>query len=269
MFRQRIPWTVLPLTFQDAVKFTRRLGYRFLWIDSLCIIQDSEDDWRAEASNMASVYSNSLLTIAAAKGSGPHAGLFANTKQQYNVTDLAELYPAVQDGFGSVYSRRKIPHLDPNQGCPLLSRAWVLQERMLSPRVLYFGAQELVYECLEMRQCECAFVNDVVLSEHEPSRKPEFAELVKLYSKNGPPKQKIAFWEKVVTEYTQLHLTRETDIFAALAGIAKFAEQVTSAPYLVGNWLDESIADQLLWRPKKKFEKWIGTAHTLPLQARP
>jgi len=62
---QTIPFQILPKTFQDAVIVTRQLGLRYLWIDSLCIIQDCIDDWRYEAARMAAVYSNAVVTVAA------------------------------------------------------------------------------------------------------------------------------------------------------------------------------------------------------------
>lgn len=52
-------------TFKDAIRITRDLGYRYLWIDSLCIVQDDRDDWAREAQNMPDIYGASTLTIAA------------------------------------------------------------------------------------------------------------------------------------------------------------------------------------------------------------
>jgi hypothetical protein len=79
-----IPWDALSKTFQDAIVFTRCLQVRYLWIDSLCIIQDDQDDWRREAANMASIYENAWLTIAATKSSGGAGGCFsvASSKHQ-------------------------------------------------------------------------------------------------------------------------------------------------------------------------------------------
>jgi hypothetical protein len=59
----RISINDLSRTFQDAVRITRELGERYLWIDSLCIIQDDEDDWAREAALMAEVYRNSYCTL--------------------------------------------------------------------------------------------------------------------------------------------------------------------------------------------------------------
>ena len=63
-----IDWLRLPRTFQDAIVVTRRLGFRYLWIDSLCIIQDSHEDWIRESETMQNVYANCVLTVAASWG---------------------------------------------------------------------------------------------------------------------------------------------------------------------------------------------------------
>ncbi|CZR57311.1 uncharacterized protein PAC_07200 [Phialocephala subalpina] len=74
--KERIAWNDLPKTFQETVLFTRKLGLRWLWIDSLCIIQNDDLDWKAEAGNMGNVYSNGFLTIAASKARNSADGLF-------------------------------------------------------------------------------------------------------------------------------------------------------------------------------------------------
>lgn len=64
--KKSIPLSSMPANFYDATIITRKLGYRYLWIDSLCIIQDSPSDWEAESQNMGNIYTNAALTLAAA-----------------------------------------------------------------------------------------------------------------------------------------------------------------------------------------------------------
>ncbi len=66
-----IPMTILPLTVRDAITWTRQLGLQYLWIDSLCILQDSLSDWEVELSTMADIYRDATVTIAAT--AAPHA----------------------------------------------------------------------------------------------------------------------------------------------------------------------------------------------------
>lgn len=66
----------LPKTFQESVWLTRQLGLKYLWIDSLCIVQDDKADWQGEAPRMSSVYGNASITFAASHSTGCHTGLF-------------------------------------------------------------------------------------------------------------------------------------------------------------------------------------------------
>lgn len=77
--KKSIPWQFLPQTFQDAIDLTRFLSIRYLWIDSLCIIQDDRDDWAKESAAMASVYGNSYLTISATAAANCSKGLYASS----------------------------------------------------------------------------------------------------------------------------------------------------------------------------------------------
>jgi len=129
----------LPQTFRDAIKFTRALGVRYLWIDALCIIQRDDDlaDWKLESGRMADYYRNSHLTLAVAWADSVHRGCFAAP----NLTDTIQA--------GTITMRET--HHFPNQALqrrstsfPLLTRAWTYQERMLAPRVVYYGQNELL-----------------------------------------------------------------------------------------------------------------------------
>lgn len=119
-FKDHIPWEGLPRTFQNAVSFTRSFGVRNLWVDSLCIIQDCDEDWRAEANRMADVYRNSILTIAAAKGDNAHAGLFTAVRSDFDLRHISSVTEMGQ--LADVYFRRKIPQFEVRHGFPLLSR---------------------------------------------------------------------------------------------------------------------------------------------------
>ena len=128
-FQSDISWGELPNTFRDAIHVTYQLGYNFLWIDSLCIVQDSTEDWRREGSMMADIYESAIVTIAATKAPNAHSGLFAHTDSEY-ISHVMELNPQ-EFGPGkvehAVHARKCLPHemLHPSDDLPLLSRAWV------------------------------------------------------------------------------------------------------------------------------------------------
>ncbi len=74
--KQAITWAMLSKTFQDAIIITHELGLRYIWIDSLCIIQDDTSDWEEESKKMAAIYGNSKVTIAAVKSKDGDGGCF-------------------------------------------------------------------------------------------------------------------------------------------------------------------------------------------------
>lgn len=165
----RIPWDKLPLTFQDAAAFTRSLGIQYLWIDSICIIQQDEEDWQREAGKMYAVYKNSYLTLAALAGHDSTYGLRTMSIEQGSAL-LAELRIA-QTKY-PLYVRRN-HYLDSVSGdnikgsfkdiCrryPLLSRAWAYQERTVSPRVMFFTESEMIFQCLGNAECECGAIQE-------------------------------------------------------------------------------------------------------------
>jgi hypothetical protein len=140
-----IPIESLPPSSQDAVHITRRLGSDYLWIDSLCIIQDSPEDWNQESGRMAYIYSNSVLTISAEAARDGSFGIFRSAnicrpkssikvKCRWNDRDL--------DG---VWFRSRC--LPDSGGFHLYQRAWALQETLLPPRVLTYTSHQLYYDC--------------------------------------------------------------------------------------------------------------------------
>ena len=143
---KRIPFDELPLTFQDAVTTTRKLKIPYLWIDSLCIIQDSPSDWEKEAARMAVVYAGSICTLSALSSADSNGGFFRVAEKK---TDFVFRYDL---NLGS--QRVRVFPCEPNSWSldgPLMSRAWTLQERALSNRILHFSRDELLWECKTMK----------------------------------------------------------------------------------------------------------------------
>ncbi|KAF2245985.1 HET-domain-containing protein [Trematosphaeria pertusa] len=157
--KQGIPWDTIPKTFKDAIRFCLMLGIRYIWVDSLCIIQDDEKDWEIESSKMADIYQFAYLTLAATASPGDSQGCYPETSVS---ADDLEIHIPEDVGACRIAVRRPLKHWDNlipsqlKQQFPLLSRAWVFQERILSPRVLHFCKSELVWECRQLSVCECA-----------------------------------------------------------------------------------------------------------------
>ncbi|KAM6534210.1 hypothetical protein FALCPG4_007142 [Fusarium falciforme] len=177
-----INWAELPTLFQDVITLLRKLGLCYLWIDSICIIQDDDGDWLEQSAQMAGVYSNSYLNLAAAAAKDSSQSLFEQRLQVFAGAD--------NDAFGrpsgpSLHLEKWATHVirsrdiasasilvrphnqlghncvlgDETTGreaeCPLLDRAWVYQERLLAPRTAFFSRSELMWQCREFSGCEC------------------------------------------------------------------------------------------------------------------
>ena len=176
-----IAFSELPRTFQDVVQITRSLGIRYIWIDSLCIIQDNKEDWANESSKMANIYENCYLNISATGSSDSSGGCFGDRW----LTNRARVYPQKFEFDPWIWTITNLPlsirinsqpiHLfiRPSLGeahrnfldlypegdsvitAPLLHRGWDFQERVLSPRTIHFHSAELIWEFRAGDHCEC------------------------------------------------------------------------------------------------------------------
>ncbi|KAF2787239.1 HET-domain-containing protein [Melanomma pulvis-pyrius CBS 109.77] len=265
-----IELAALPKTFQEAVTFTRRLSIRYLWIDSLCIIQDDNDDWRVQSALMAEIYQNALLTIAASASAGPEMGLFrtVGVERQYLDWELSveekeakEKEHSTNGIFQNIRIRVPLPH-DVNQH-PLLTRAWAFQERLLSPRILHFGAHELIWECMECTTCECQGLGKIWSKRHRQWPAPKNRVSNAFLSPVGR-EWAVEAWQNTVSSYSCLKLSYTKDIFPALSGIARNIALVTGQQYVAGLWKDSLVLD-LVWNnenPRKMERPVIWRAPT-------
>jgi hypothetical protein len=146
----RFRFSDLPKTFRDAIQVTRELGKQYLWIDSLCIIQEQEhyNDWKIEAERMEKVFASAYCTIAASSATGWNDG-FLERKS-------IPRYVHVQDVSGRwIYVGNNIDDFNSDVDAgPLNQRAWVLQERVLSRRIIHFTTNHTYWECGKGVRCE-------------------------------------------------------------------------------------------------------------------
>lgn len=250
--RACIPFVQLPRLFQDAVRIVRKMGQRYLWIDSLCILQDCPEDRDKESINMASVYSNAYFTLAA---------VAANNSSEACSTSLSSFDPVFREkrilGVSKdgcripVHARSRIPHfiLDAPQerwaNFPLLTRGWVYQERLLSRRIVHFNKHEIVWECNEYTACQC-----IPQAGYPPDFKRWHSEVLGLDPDIKPADCSAAGrrWRQMVSEYTELALTKSSDRLPAIRGCAKQMRRCMSGRYLMGLW-EDNLLDDLLWIP--------------------
>jgi len=133
--------TSFPQSIQDAIRVTRKLGYRYLWVDALCILQDSTADKHSEISNMGAIYKNSTLTIAVSNSDNVHKGFL---KTPFDLDGVKLPFRLPDSTLGSIKLIAESNLLAHRyKGGPLSKRGWALQEFLLSPRVILFGAGDV------------------------------------------------------------------------------------------------------------------------------
>lgn len=293
-----IPLSSLPLAFREAVDFTRRLGQRHLWIDSLCIVQDDAGDWAREAARMADVYRGAYLVISASAATGAHEGLYSDAAASPLFdTHLINIktpssgctdQDSRQGEEGQVAFRRSYAHmpsamdaqLQKHPDLPTLSRGWIFQERLLARRVLHFGPHELHWECMTESACQCRDVpssGPTNPSQHLPTETSSTHKTSQPSSKPSAsipswsllsPASLTKSWHALLTTYTSLGLTFPADIFPAISGIASTFQTVKSSPYLAGLWRSSLLHD-LLWYPNPPSSTTHHTTVDKPWHRRP
>jgi hypothetical protein len=227
----------LPKTFQEAIAISRKFGIMYLWIDSLCIIQDCQEDWEKEGAQMDLVYTHSACNIAASASNDPSGGLF-RTREARDIlpgkvmAKIANLNLQPYFIHDSGYWDRHVSDQ------PLHRRGWVLQERLLAPRVLYFSERQVLWECFTEHKCE-GFPLGVPLI-HQKER---FDHLFTLFSGQDDllKQQKNSIytfnrWSNIVSMYTRCDLTFPMDKLVAISGVVKFFRSATGDDFLAGLW---------------------------------
>lgn len=255
---KQIPLAGLTKTFRDAVVITRNLKFQYLWIDSLCIIQDDWKDWEAESSMMADIYGNSTLTIAASSAKNGLAGCFFPRDPGPSV---ALNYPSETCPSRSVYVRRPLKYFSQTvDDGPLNSRAWAFQERLLSRRILHYCQDQLHWECEETCLSEDGTEEEPVnyfksTSILRSNSIPTLHHLIPTYN-NIPRSHYLEHsmyleWYNMVHKYTQRDLTKAEDKLPALSGLASVFARRTGDRYVAGLW-ESDLKTGLLWRPSHK-----------------
>ncbi|KAI0973569.1 heterokaryon incompatibility protein-domain-containing protein [Xylaria arbuscula] len=259
-----IPWINLPKLYRDAITFCRELEIQYIWIDSLCIKQDDVDDWAEESSKMASIYENSYLTLAAT-GARSHDGACASQLAPiHNFVEVGTIRLKGSSKSFPVLSRRPLFHPSHSgtyrngpfdivsEAWPLLSRAWVYQERLLPPRVLHFLPDELMWECKNGIECECQGITPNSSESMSFINVKNFRLLDRentgLLRCSGC--EKLQIWHSILERYTELELTIPTDRLPAISGIAQKLQGDQGDRYLAGLW-ESCLPDALFWSRNK------------------
>jgi len=236
---------VLPNTWKDAIVIARAIGARFLWIDSLCIIQEKYPhlDFYQETQHMADIYGNSQCNITAIGADISEAGCM----YERNPYTVKPCRISIEHN-----GERKDSYLIPTSLWeeevdfrPLQGRGWVFQELMLAPRILHLSRRQIYWQCHELKACE-VFPGGIPLyvTRKDMPSLPKLIHDKGILSNIGVAQ---AAWEKILLTYTSLNLSLAEDKLNALMGVIKHMEVVLSDKCVAGLW-SMHIPQQLLWR---------------------
>ncbi|KAI0385493.1 heterokaryon incompatibility protein-domain-containing protein [Hypomontagnella monticulosa] len=257
---RRIPPSTLRQVFRDAMDITRQLGARYLWIDSLCIIQDSPEDWNQESALMSLVYANAIVTLSESGATEPGSlnGFSLRRFYRYDkgLFKYQQSYPpkpltitlgmeSVDHGTPHKYDNVVIANLHCKR--PLEDRGWVLQEHYLASRTIHF-ARPLTWECRQM----VAKVIDrrLIAFPADMSKKVSASTLNQGEIHN--------IWARIVTDYSKCDLTKEDDKLVAISGLARVVGSVLGTNYAAGHWIGGSLTRSLLWETTNDDSRRVG-----------
>ncbi|KAF7896599.1 hypothetical protein BELL_1668g00010 [Botrytis elliptica] len=241
----------LPLTFKDTILIARKLGIRYIWIDALCIIQDSDLDKAREIEAMGDIFKNATVTISATSATSVDGGLFVHGP----TPELLEIPFCLPDkSLSKVYiSECKYPAESQE---PIYRRAWCLQESILSPRLLSFRSTELLWHCQSLK-CE-PVTKSVYTYSQMMAEVPAniFGRDIAIQLPDALRRGQI--WNSIVENFTGRDLTNPEDRLPAISGIAKELALVWNDEHVFGV-MRNTIEHHLSWVVAPRYE--LDTKH--------
>ncbi|KAF4454853.1 hypothetical protein F53441_2723 [Fusarium austroafricanum] len=243
-FKAEIRVADLPESYREAVSICLRINVDFIWIDSLCIIQDDEQDWHHEAVMMKSVYENSYLNLCAASAAQSTETCFQDRKTEI-------IRPIQVDAEWDGIEKRRYCLIDPDiveselANSSLRSRAWVFQEWFLSPRSLILGRSQLWWHCRQELACE-SLPND---GYENMSWKWHVAWMKASNGDGSLVQDTFDLWNTLVWRYKKTKLTKQSDRLIAFSGIAQsfaVAHNLQISDYYAGLW-KQHLPAALCW----------------------
>ncbi|OAQ70969.1 heterokaryon incompatibility protein [Pochonia chlamydosporia 170] len=239
----------LQQSLQDAVFVTRKLGFRYLWIDAMCIIQNCEDDKQREISRMASIYKNATVCIAASTSKNAAHGFLTNKGPAY-LPDHKFRISMNEGEIGTVHLSAE----DYEPEHPLDTRAWALQEFMLSSRLLIFSDYELLWQCKEV---SLRGVTGNGLDYVQPLEDLPWA----VFDSDGDSYfgnqdfDRLYLWKTVVRQYTDRKLTDPNDRLPAITGITTELQTLWNDVNIYGLWRRWFVSLLAWYKPNSEREK--------------
>ena len=273
-FQVSIQLQRLPQSIQDAVIVVRDLGLHYLWVDSLCIIQDSAEDKLKEIKRMDEIYRNSTLTISAASAPNANSGFLNRHRQQPRLSlPFRDSAGAIGTIFLAVCGDDTV--FRPQD--PLHLRSWPLQEHVAAPRVLVFGTEQMFWICNDYER-SAAGNYDQVLKDGGETTDPQIVRMNPLrnFLRHMPKTSSVErdrIWMELVHEYSSRAQSNPEDKIHALRGIAARFQTISKDEYIAGFWKG-SILQSLVWsregeaseRPMRHYPTWSWLSIDSPVR---
>ncbi len=250
-YTEAIPLQKIPKTISDAITVTRKLGLRFLWVDALCILQDSREDKAREIAQIRRIFHDAYVTVIAACARKVSDGFLHDrrvTMAAWGSTLLPFCCPDGGIGTMQLQGLRTAPEE------PVDERTWCLEERALSPRRLIYATHTLLYECQTSHDNINGAPNFVELCNAEDI--PRLPDSVFLGSEFGlVDLDNHKAWCDILETYTLRALTKPRDRLVALSGIVEqFHRAWPQSRYLAGLW-EHQLPGTLLWFNRGKLQR--------------
>ncbi|EEU36687.1 uncharacterized protein NECHADRAFT_86482 [Fusarium vanettenii 77-13-4] len=241
----------LPRTLQDAITTTHRLEIQYIWIDSLCIVQDDGNEKAQDIAQMGDVYSLAYITLSASSASTVTEGFLQNRSIPQPLTPIALRYVNESGVEGTIIATSEpIPEGMPD---PINSRAWTFQERVLSPRLVDFSSTQVRWRCNSAERCDSGCPPRTTWKVH-------FETSWVVDGTSNPSRTLTDIqeqWNHLVTAYSQRNLTYPADKLIAFSAIPKTLGR--PGRYLAGLW-ETDLPCNLLW---KVTHLWFPSSGTV------
>jgi hypothetical protein len=226
----------LPATHKHHIRIAQQLGVQYVWIDSLCMLQDSTQDWERESAAIELIYANAYCTVSALEPNNANAGIFRSQPLTTAGEDSEEPEPSEATAKVDLSAWK-----ERFRTAALNKRGWTVQERELSTRIVHFFGDEMLWEC---RTAQATWSSPRLQLK---TFLGQYFRILDASSVKAPNKHSIqASWRRMVEDYTSRSLKSPDDRLRALSGIASMVKQQIGCDYIAGLWT-ASLVDDLHW----------------------
>lgn len=264
-FRLKSGFTLssLPQTLQDGITVARRLSIPYIWIDALCIVQDSEEEWKREARKMMQYYEHAYITIVATSAASADEG-FLHNRPSYVHLALKDAWSG-EPGKALHFSYPQYDNTSYNINDSVWNkRGWTFQERLLSARLIFFARHGTWFECrgAEWTDGQSATFTGKLstrfLSTSTVHSPVDGSTMGKGWTDSSSTWRE---WYEIIHQYSERKLTNADDSLPAISGIsANFSRNLDAGVYLLGLWKGD-ICRGLLWRRIHDFLRGASVYH--------